>query len=123
MRCALRSERRWNVGIRSDVALAVHRDLDALISDEQRKAWFTDCARPQRDDGHRLYVWHDCKWYMDDYPEIVSMYEWLRAQDASLFKIVEACLDYPDGHQGDLGRWDDNPWGIERVVSVSIAGI
>ncbi len=105
------------------MALAVHRDLDALISDEQRKAWFTDCARPQRDDGHRLYVWHDCKWYMDDYPEIVSMYEWLRAQDASLFKIVEACLDYPDGHQGDLGKWDDNPWGIERVVSVSIAGI
>jgi len=111
------------VGTRSDVALAVHRDLDALISEEQRKAWFSDCARPQRDDGHRLYVWLDTKWYMEAYPEVLSMYQWLRAQDASRFKLVEACHDYPESHDGDLGGWDDNPWGIERVVSVSIAGI
>jgi len=60
---------------------------------------------------------------MYQFPELMTMYEWLRAQDASLYKIVEACHDYPESHDGDLGRWDDNPWGIERVVSVSIAGI
>ena len=111
------------MGSRSDVALAIHRDLAALISGEQQKAWFSDCSVKRTEDGHHLYGWLNAKWYIDFYSEISEMYAWLREQERDLYKIVVACHDYPESSEGDLGYWDDNPWGIERVTSVSIAGL
>ena len=36
------------------------------------------------------------------------------------FLIIEACSTYPGSEDEDAGKWNNNPWKIRKVISVSI---
>lgn len=108
------------MGVRSDVVLVLKTELVEKLSDEMKKRWFHDCNRCYKNSAGVLYEWEYVKWYMDDYPELKEMYAWLREQPTEDFLVVEACHDYPENCDGDLGSWNDNPWNVYRNVSVSV---
>ena len=41
-------------------------------------------------------------------------------EDEESFLVLEACHEYPEHRDNDLGEWHENPWGVFREVRVSI---
>lgn len=108
------------MGIRSDVGVALKKHLVDALTEEQKTAWFGDCKSKYTHAEGTLYYWERVKWYVENHPHLISLYEWLNSQDDSDFLVVDACHDYPESHENDLGAWTDNPWNLYRVVSVSL---
>ena len=108
------------MGVRSDVVVALKKNLVDELTEEQKTAWFGACKRKLEHEEGILYLWEYTKWYFEEYDHLVSLYEWLRSQDYDDFLVVVACHDYPESFDGDLGAWTDNPWNAHRMISISI---
>jgi hypothetical protein len=104
------------MGIRSDVFVAIHRDLWGKV--EHLSIW-GDADSHNTEDGHHGFLFTDIKWYRCEDQHIAELYR-LIDNDPALHWIVEACPEYPESSDGDSGEWSNNPWGGHRVVSVSI---
>ena len=108
------------MGIRSDVVVALKKNLVDDLTEEQKTAWFGAADRKLEHEEGTLYHWDHTKWYFEEYDHLVSLYEWLYNQDYDDFLVVVACHDYPESFDGDLGAWTDNPWNAHRMISISI---
>jgi hypothetical protein len=106
------------MGIRSDVGVAFKYPLCVDIS--KLVALLEDAEIYEAPEGI-LYVFRDIKWYVDDYAEISRLYKELQACDSDTYLIIEACHDYPNTTDNDIGCWHDNPWQLAKWVSASIA--
>lgn len=108
------------MGIRSDVVLVIKTNLVKKLSDEMKQRWFHDVSACYKNDEGILYHWEYVKWYVDGYDEIKEMYAWLSEQPREDYLLVEACHDYPESHDNDIGSWTRNPWNVCRNISVSV---
>jgi hypothetical protein len=108
------------MGTRSDVGVALKKSLVDKLTDAQKESWFSDADRKLEHEEGTLWVWKYVKWYADEYTSIKTMYAWLKNYDSSDYRIVEACFDYPEDETSDLGGWLDNPWCLQRCVTVTL---
>lgn len=106
------------MGIRSDVGVALHKSIhDGVLE----KNPFLNEAQVFKHEEGTLYVFTEYKWYTGIDEEVTGLYKTLEEiEDGSLFLIVEACSEYPDASDSDIGCWSDNPWGLQKCVSVSL---
>jgi len=111
------------MGIRSDVAVALKKNVWDGLSEESRSTlteWFHEPESTTKE-GHVLLHNEHIKWYHDSHKDLRDFYsELLYNFDDEDYLIVKACHDYPETTNGDLGEWHDNPWNIYKSVSVSI---
>lgn len=108
------------MGIRSDVGVALKKHLVDALTEEQKTAWFGDCRSKYTHAEGTLYHWEHVKWYVEHYDEIKDLYTWLRSQPREDYLVVAVCHDYPESDDGNIGGWNENPWNLYRVVSVSL---
>ena len=111
------------MGIRSDVAVALKKNVFDNLSAGSRQTlseWFGEPASVNGQ-GHVLFYTEFVKWYFSSYEDLVALYaELLDSFDEEEYLIVQACHDYPESTEGDLGGWYDNPWGAYRSVRVEV---
>ena len=111
------------MGIRSDVAVALKKNVFDGLSAESKTAlddWFQKPVS-ETQDGHVLFYEEHIKWYSDTYKELRDFYsELLDNFDDEDYLIVQACHDYPESDEGNLGGWYENPWEIYKNWSVSL---
>tara|TARA_Y100001973_G_C5207916_1_gene343045 strand:+ start:7564 stop:8016 length:453 start_codon:yes stop_codon:yes gene_type:complete len=117
------------MGIRSDVFVAVKNHIFLNLKEETQKflAESSDQTSIKPLEG-RAFIFESVKWYVEDNPEIIELYEALRYLISSPengfseedFIIIEACGEYPDHEENNLGAWTDNPWEAYKEISVSI---
>ena len=108
------------MGIRSDVAIAIKNETFAALSARSQlfvREWFEEAGK---DDEGLLFHCNGIKWYTQNDDDIIRLYEELNELDDESYLIIEACGEYPESTDGDLGSWYDNPWGVFKDVRVSI---
>jgi len=110
------------MGIRSDVFLGFKTELHNQLPESVKTMLLDTQDDVLTDEEGTAYFIEDVKWYRDSDDEIVALYEWLSNNDpdGSHHIVVTACHDYPTNDDGDAGSWHNNPWGIQRCVSVSL---
>jgi len=107
------------MGIRSDVILCIRNEAYRRLSKASTdtiEEYF--CEYSERTAEGLLFEASDVKWYEDSYPALIALYKDL--EDLGLpddFLIVVATPEYPNTDDGDFGCWDDNPWGVRKIVS------
>jgi hypothetical protein len=107
------------MGVRSDVGVAISKDVLGNISVDDHAKWFGDAHDVLKDDSGTLFVWKQLKWYPNTEP-VMSLMAFLREQDPEDFLVIAACSEYPEDSSADEGEWYDNPWGLCRYVSCTI---
>ena len=110
------------MGIRSDVAIALKKNVYDMLSVDSRNflvEWFKEPFETEKE-GY-LFFTESVKWYHQSYTDIRAFYNelWNDFEDED-YLILKACHDYPTSKEGDDGEWHDNPWQIYRDVSVRI---
>ena len=109
------------MGIRSDVAIAIKNEAFEALSQASQNMLRKDFVLAEEHDEGMLYHSANIKWYVNCDPEIAQLYEDLHnLEDEESFLILEACHDYPEHRDNDLGEWYENPWNVFREVRVSI---
>ena len=109
------------MGIRSDVAIAIKNEAFEALSQVSQNMLRKDFVLAEEHDEGMLYHSDSIKWYVNSDPEIAQLYEDLNnLEDEESFLILEACHDYPEHRDNDLGEWHENPWNVFREVRVSI---
>jgi len=108
------------MGTRSDVAVLLKRDLDALVPEKKRQAWFDGATRHEHAEGF-AYVWRDRGWYIENDEAVSQLYAWLEEWEDDDFEVVVACHDVPKSCENDRGGWSDNPWNVRKDVSVTVS--
>ena len=109
------------MGIRSEVAIAIKNDAYKLLSDESKKTikeWFGEYA-DRNEDGLLFFV-DGIKWYHDVYPELHALYQDFYELPDDSYRLIKATPEYPEENDGDAGEWYDNPWYVEKQVSVEV---
>ena len=109
------------MGIRSDVAIAIKNEAFEVLSVRSQmmvREHFEEAAEIH-DEG-MLFHCKDIKWYTGTDPDLIRLYSELNELNDEDFLILQACHDYPETTDGDLGGWIDNPWEVYRDVRVSI---
>jgi len=109
------------MGTRSDVVLCMKNKVYQELSDKSKatiQGYFGDFEN--RTEEGLLFQALDIKWYYTCYSDITELYSDLSKADEEEYKLLTACNEYPDDIDGDLGYWDDNPWDINKQVSVSL---
>ena len=111
------------MGIRSDVAVALKKEVFDNLSAKSRKTldeWFVQPASVSQD-GHVLFYEERIKWYNTSDNGLISLYsELFSVFDDEDYLIVEACHDYPESTEGNVGGWYENPWDIIKNYTVSL---
>jgi len=110
------------MGIRSEVAIAIKNDAYKLLSDKTKdtiREWFGD-YKDRNEEGLLFFADH-VKWYHDVYPELNSLYrDFSDKLDENDFMLIKATSEYPEENDGDAGEWYDNPWYVEKQVTVEV---
>lgn len=109
------------MGIRSEVALAIKNEAYINLTDESKetiKDWLGE-YQDRNEDG-MLFVNDGIKWYYDMISELVALYKDLAEQDDEDYYILVATPEYVEDNGGDIGGWYNNPWYVEKNVSVEI---
>jgi len=110
------------MGIRSDVAIALKKNVFDGLSAESKSTlddWFQGPVS-ETQEGHVLFYVERVKWYRS-YDDLVQLYaELTDVFDDEDYLIVQACHDYPESDEGNLGGWYENPWEIYKNWSVSL---
>lgn len=111
---------------RSKVVIAIRYSVWEKISGVVRDCLDEADELLQKPEGF-LFIFDEIRWPIvlvegdinssDPCEQLVGF---LKTQPESDYLVVEACYDYPDSDDGDMGKWTDNPWDIRRVVSVDI---
>ena len=108
------------MGIRSDVAIAIKKETFAALSVRSQMFVRETFGEAGENEEGLLFHTEYIKWYTQSNPEITKLYEELYELDDESYLIIEACHDYPESTDGDIGGWIDNPWEVFRSVCVSI---
>ena len=110
------------MGIRSDVAIAIKNEAFEALSEISQNMLRKDFVLAEEHNEGMLFHSESIKWYLNSDPEIAQLYEDLNnlEDEEEGFLLLEACHDYPDHRDNELGEWHDNPWGLYREVRVSI---
>ena len=108
------------MGIRSDVAIAIKNETFAALSARSQLMVREDFEEVEKNDEGLLFHCNGIKWYTTSDSDIIRLYEELNELDDESYLIIEACGEYPESTDGDLGSWYDNPWGVFKDVRVSI---
>ena len=108
------------MGIRSDVAIAVKKETFAALSARSQLMVRENFEEVEKDDEGILFHCNDIKWYTGSNSDIIRLYEELYELDDDSYLIIQACHDYPETTDGDLGAWYENPWEVYRDIRVSI---
>ena len=108
------------MGIRSDVGFACKSEIAKQV--DELFPWVKEDADTVSElpEG-TLYHFCDIKWHYELDKDIMALYAWLKERNEDDYLIVEACGEYPESEEGDLGDWLDNPWNMRRRISVSIS--
>lgn len=109
------------MGIRSEVALAIKNEAYINLTDKSKetiKEWFGE-YKDRNEDG-LLFFTDGVKWYHDVYPELHALYEDFMELEDDSFLLIKATSEYPEEIHGDAGEWYDNPWYVEKQVSVEV---
>jgi hypothetical protein len=110
------------MGIRSDVAVALKKNVWDNLTAESKSTlddWFQEPAS-ETQEGHVLFYDERIKWYQS-YDDLAQLYAELTGVfDDEDYLIVQACHDYPESDEGNLGGWYENPWEIYKNWSVSL---
>ena len=112
------------MGIRSDVAVALKKNVYDGLSEESKKTlseWFLQPQDVTRE-GHVFFYGESLKWYYNLYDDLMQLYAELIGGPwyEDDYFIVQACHDYPGSDEGNLGGWYENPWDIYKNWSVSL---
>ena len=113
------------MGIRSEVAFAAKPNVVNNLTAESRATLLRYFGWPTEttDEGTLWFVQYT-KWYSTVYDDLIALYKDLQenpAFDEDDYLLIEACYEYPEhDSEGDIGEWDDNPWGVRKNVSVSV---
>ena len=112
------------MGVRSDVVVAMKLDVYNNLT-PATVDWLNTVSDQQnmREDGEGVsFLFDYIKWYTDSYPPITQLYKELseRDDDGEDYIIIDACPEYPNNDENDLGCWYENPWGYYKEVSVTI---
>ena len=111
------------MGIRSDVAVALKKEVFDNLSAKSSKTldeWFVQPASVSQD-GHVLFYEEHIKWYNTSDNGLINLYsELVSVFDDEDYLIVEACHDYPESTEGNVGGWYENPWDIIKNYTVSL---
>jgi len=108
------------MGIRSDVAIAVKNETFAALSARSQLMVRENFEEVEKNDEGLLFHCNDIKWYTCSDPDLIRLYEELYELDDESYLIIQACHDYPETTDGDIGSWYDNPWEVFKSVSVCI---
>jgi hypothetical protein len=109
------------MGIRSEVALAIKNETYVSLTDKSKetiKDWLGDYQ--DRGEEGLLFVESSIKWYYEMNSELVALYQDLGEQDDRDYLLIVATPEYVEDSSGDVGCWLDNPWYVEKQVSVEI---
>lgn len=120
------------MGTRSKVAIALKKNVVEALSKELRNFLFTDPDFdrwvPNDKDGSYLIMFNDIHWPIpsdvakgNDSGDVVEkLIGFLKTQRESDYLVVEAGYNYLKSTEGDMGKWNNNPWKICRVVTTDI---
>lgn len=111
------------MGIRSDVGLAIKRDLYTSLTVEQRgkiASVIKDVDKTYEHDEGFLFTWCDVKWYRESYQVLNDLYGVLEQLDSQGFLLIVATPDYPSDCDDDLGDWYNNPWELRKYSTCSL---
>ena len=108
------------MGIRSDVAIAIKNETFAALSARSQLMVREEFEEAEKNDEGLLFHCNGIKWYTTSDSDIIRLYEELNELDDENYLIIQACHDYPESTDGDIGGWYDNPWEVFRSVSVCI---
>ena len=108
------------MGIRSDVAIAIKNETFAALSARSQLMVREEFEEAEKNDEGLLFHCNGIKWYTTSDSDIIRLYEELNELDDESYLIIEACHDYPEHRDNDLGEWHENPWNVFREVRVSI---
>jgi len=110
------------MGIRSDVAVALKKNVWDNLTAESKSTledWFVE-PENVTEEGHVLFYVERVKWYRS-YDDLVQLYaELIDVFDDEDYLIIQACHDYPESDEGNLGGWYENPWELYKNWSVSL---
>jgi hypothetical protein len=107
------------MGTRSDVGVAISKDVLGEISVDDYAKWFGAAEDVLENDRGTLFVWKYVNWCRYTEP-VMSLTAFLREQDPEDFLVVAACPEYPEDTSDNEGEWYDNPWGLCKYVSCTI---
>jgi len=116
------------MGIRSDVFVATKEHIFLNLKPETQKFLEEMSDQSSKKPEGRAFIFESVKWYRDDYPEIVELYDALKYLTSSPengfyeedYIIIEACGEYPEYDENNIGEWHDNPWEAHKEVSVTV---
>ena len=109
------------MGIRSEVALAIKNEAYINLTDKSKET-IRDWLGEYQDRGEEgmLFVESSIKWYYETNPELADLYKDLAEQDDEDYFLLVATPEYVEDCGGDVGGWYNNPWYVEKNVSVEI---
>jgi len=111
------------MGVRSDVGLAIKRNVYTSLTVEQRgkiaEIMKHSNETYEHDEGF-LFTWSDVKWYLDSYQEIKHLYEVLESLQVDDFLMVVATPEDPTDIGDDRGDWYDNPWDLRKYSTCTL---
>tara|TARA_Y100000310_G_scaffold287389_1_gene312243 strand:+ start:536 stop:901 length:366 start_codon:yes stop_codon:yes gene_type:complete len=118
------------MGIHSDVVVAMKMGAFNRLPASTREWLKEDCHSTHwacdlesgvklKDDGV-AFRWKCTKWYIGEYPELISLYKDLAREECEDYIILEACSEYPERDESDRGEWYENPWNFYKCVTSTI---
>tara|TARA_R100000664_G_C2718467_1_gene112724 strand:- start:415 stop:762 length:348 start_codon:yes stop_codon:yes gene_type:complete len=109
------------MGIRSEVALAIKNETYVSLTDKSKETirdWLGEYQ--DRDEEGLLFVESSIKWYYEMNSELVALYQDLNKQNDEGYLLIVATPEYVEDTSGDRGLWTENPWYVEKQVSVEV---
>lgn len=109
------------MGIRSEVALAIKNETYVSLTDKSRETirdWLGNYQ--DRTEEGLLFVESSIKWYYEMNSELVALYQDLNKQNDEGYLLIVATPEYVEDSCGDIGLWTENPWYMEKQVSVEV---
>lgn len=111
------------MGVRSDVGLAIKRNVYTSLTVEQRGKIAEIINQVdetiEHDEGF-LFTWRSVKWYHDSFQVLKDLYSVLESLKADDFLVVVATPEYPESTDGDCGDWWNNPWELRKYSTCTL---
>jgi hypothetical protein len=108
------------MGARSDVCIAIKKDLHNKLSEDVKKLLNDDSDEVLSVDGDVLYILRGVNWNSgrEDVGEIYAQFDKFDPEGESYF-LQEGCHNYPDESEC-RGEWVNNPWNLDLMVNVEV---
>jgi hypothetical protein len=103
---------------RSDVGIAIKKELFKLFSEDDKNKYFQgydSCIG--REEGV-LYIFKQVN--SSSFDEFKHFLSAASNNEPEMYLLIDVCFDYPEADCDDCGCWYDNPWCLRRVLSVEL---